>query len=235
LHLPYTRLLRGKIQGLRRRFKRIASVHKPPGEPVSRLFGLDRGSSIDRYWIEAFLARHASNATGSALEVGGTDYISRFFPRQGPHHLELAHDGTPNCVECNLEAGPPASAGAFDTFVATQVFNFIYETRVGLRSATALLKPDGVMLGSVAGITQVSRHDADRWGHFYSFTAQSWERLLREAFDEVDVEAFGNVDSACAFLNGLCAEEVDRAVLDHHDPDYPALLCFRATRPRRGS
>jgi hypothetical protein len=31
VHLPYTRLLRGKIQGLRRRFKRIASVHKPPG------------------------------------------------------------------------------------------------------------------------------------------------------------------------------------------------------------
>jgi hypothetical protein len=128
-----------------------------------------------------------------------------------------------------------AATGSFGTFVATQVFDFVYETRVGLRSATALLKPDGVMLGSVAGITQVSRHDADRWGHFYSFTAQSWERLLREAFDDVGVEAFGNVDSACAFLNGLCAEEVERAVLDHHDPDYPALLCFRAARPRRGA
>jgi hypothetical protein len=202
---------------------------------VSRVFGLDRGSSIDRYWIESFLARHSSDAAGSALEVGGTGYITRFFPRQRPHHLELADDGTPNCVVRDLEAGPPAAAGAFDTFVATQVFNFIYETRAALRSAAALLNPGGVMLGSVGGITQVSRYDADRWGHYYSFTVQSWERLLREAFDEVHVEVFGNVDSACAFLNGLCAEEVDRAVLDHHDPDYPVLLCFRATAPRRGA
>jgi hypothetical protein len=220
---------------LRKAFRRVASVHKLPGEPVSRVFGLDRGSSIDRYWIESFLARHSSDAAGSALEVGGTGYISRFFPRQGPHHLELADDGTPNCVVRDLEAGPRAEAGSFDTFVATQVFNFIYETRVALRSAAALLNPGGVMLGSVGGITQVSRYDADRWGHYYSFTVQSWERLLREAFDEVHVEAFGNVDSACAFLNGLCAEEVDRALLDHHDPDYPVLLCFRATAPRRGA
>lgn len=233
MRLPYTKLLRGKIQGLRRQFKRAASVHKPPGEPVSRVFGLDRGGSIDRYWIENFLARHSTDAAGSALEVGGTEYISRFFPRQGPHHLELVDDGTANCVVCDLEAGPPAAAGAFDTLVATQVFNFIYETRRGLRSAAALLKPDGAMLGSVAGITQVSRYDADRWGHYYSFTVQSWERLLREAFDEVRIDAFGNVDSACAFLNGLCTEEVDRAILDHHDPDYPVLLCFRAARPRR--
>jgi hypothetical protein len=220
---------------LRKAFRRVASVDKPPGEPVSRVFGLDRGSSIDRYWIESFLARNSSDAAGSALEVGGTGYISRFFPRQGPHHLELADDGTPNCVVCDLEAGTRAAAGSFDTFVATQVFNFVYETRAALRSAAALLNPGGVMLGSVGGITQVSRYDADRWGHYYSFTVQSWERLLREAFDEVHVEAFGNVDSACAFLNGLCAEEVDRTVLDHHDPDYPVLLCFRATGPRRGA
>ena len=112
-------------------------------------------------------------------------------------------------------------AGSFDVLIATQVFNFIYETRAALRNAAALLKPGGVMLGSVAGITQISRHDADRWGPFYSFTVQSWDRLLRESFAEVSIECYGNVDSACAFLNGLATEEVDRAVLDHHDPDYP--------------
>lgn len=197
---------------------------------MSRLFGDDRGQSIDRYWIEHYLGKHAANAPGRALEVGGTGYLRRFLPSMSPHHLEMQDDGTPDCVVCNLESGNDEVGVRFDVLVATQVFNFVYETRTALRNAAALLEPGGVMLGSVAGITQISRYDAERWGHFYSFTTQAWERLLREAFADVSIESFGNVDSACAFLNGLAAEEVDRAVLDHHDPDYPVSICFRALK-----
>ncbi len=124
----------------------------------------------------------------------------------------------------------PAIAETYDLMIATQVFNFIYETRNALKGSARLLKPGGMLIGSVGGISQISRHDADRWGHYFSFTVQAWERLLRETFDDVTIESFGNVDTACAYLNGLCAEEVDRAVLDHHDPEYPVSLCFRAIK-----
>ncbi len=228
MELVYTRLAH-RFNRLKRPFMRMAVV-KRPGEPISRLFGDDRGQSIDRYWIESYLSRHSTRGPGRAIEVGGTEYVRRFFPAMSPHHLEVESDGTADCVVCNLEVGDAAIAASFDVLIATQVFNFIYETRAALRNAAALLKPGGVMLGSVGGVTQISRYDADRWGHYYSFTVQAWDRLLREAFAEVSIESFGNVDTACAFLNGLATEEVDKAVLDHHDPDYPVSICFRATK-----
>src|SRR2546428_14003991 len=37
--------------------------------PISRLYGADRGTGIDRYYIENFLARHASDIHGDVLEI----------------------------------------------------------------------------------------------------------------------------------------------------------------------
>ncbi len=219
------------LQRLARPLKRLRVV-KPPGEPVSRLFGVDRGTSLDRYWIEGYLAQHSSTKTGSAVEVGETTYLERFFPNFTASHLEIADDGTHDCVVVDLNAGDPSIGPTFDLMIATQVYNFIYETRAAIRSTAALLKPGGVLIGSVAGITQISRHDAERWGHYFSFTVQSWERLLREAFAEVSIESFGNVDTACAFLNGLAMEEIDRDGLNRHDPDYPVCICFKAVKAR---
>jgi len=208
-------------------------AQKRDGEPVSRVFGLDRGSSIDRYWIESFLARQSAPASGKAVEVGGMRYARRFYPNCTAYSLRLTDDGSPHCVVCDLEKGEPALAETFDVLIATQVYNFIFETRAALRHSASLLKPKGALLGSVAAITQVSRYDADRWGHFYSFTRQAWERLLGEVFEDVHVESFGNVDVACAFLNGLSIEDIPGELLDQHDADYPVVLCFKAARPRR--
>ncbi len=221
-----------RLGQLARPIKRLSTA-KRPGEPVSRVFGLDRGTSLDRHWIGAYLARHSNNASGTAIEVGGTAYLKQFFPGYDAHHLEIADDGTPDCVVADLTVSELPITRVYDLMIATQVFNFIYDTRTALRNAAALLKPGGILIGSVGGISQISRYDASRWGHYFSFTPQSWERLLREAFDEVSIESFGNVDTACAYLNGLCAEEIDPAVLHRHDPEYPVSICFKAIKRAR--
>ena len=46
--------------------------------PISRDYGFDRGTPIDRYYIERFLERHASEIVGRVLEVGGDEYTRRF-------------------------------------------------------------------------------------------------------------------------------------------------------------
>lgn len=228
MQLLYTRLAH-RLKGLTRPFVRMHVV-QTPGQPISRVFGRDRGLSIDRWWIDRYFERHASERSGQGLEVGGTEYLRAWFPKMQARHLEFAHDGTPDCVVCDLTVGNPAHAASFDLLIATQVFNFIYEPRVAIGHAAALLKPGGVLLGSVGGISQISRYDADRWGHYQSFTPQCIERMLREHFADVSVESFGNVDTACAFLHGLAAEEVDRELLTQHDRDYPVFVCFRAVR-----
>ena len=49
-----------------------------PLEPVSRSFGFDRGTPVDRRYIEQFLARHAAAIRGDVLEVGDDGYTRRF-------------------------------------------------------------------------------------------------------------------------------------------------------------
>ncbi len=230
MQIPYTQLKRVARAG-RGWAMRWLTFRVEEGEPLSRKFGMDRGTPLDRHWLAQFFKRHASpGLAGAGLEVGGTQYLKDYFPGLSRQYLFPTSDGQPDCLGCNLETGEGVLPGRFDLLIATQVYNFIHGTAEALRHSAELLKPGGVLIGSVGGISQISRYDADRWGHYHSFTIQSWQRYLAEHFDDVQIECFGNVHTACAYLNGLAAEEIDPATLDRHDPDYPVTLCFRAVR-----
>jgi hypothetical protein len=229
VNLRYTNLVK-KGLAFARAPRRLLVRESKEMQPLSTKFGFDRGTPIDRKWIEEFISRNSTDQPGRGLEVGGTEYLERFFKNLKPHRLVVTDDGAPNSVVCDLEKGITTNEPPFDILIATQVFNFIFDTRASLRTASSLLKPGGLFIGSVGGISQISRYDADRWGHFYSFTNQSWTRHLRENFSDAQVSSFGNVDSACAYLTGMCAEEVDKSILGFHDPDYPVTICFIARK-----
>src|SRR4051794_12778338 len=66
-----------------RGFVRFGSLRRLA--PVSRNFGLDRGTPIDRYYIDDFLRRHAGrrdyvigDVQGHVLEIGMDTYTRRF-------------------------------------------------------------------------------------------------------------------------------------------------------------
>src|ERR1700704_5832421 len=46
--------------------------------PISREYGADRGTTIDRYYIESFLSRHSGDVRGTVLEVHNDTYTQRF-------------------------------------------------------------------------------------------------------------------------------------------------------------
>jgi hypothetical protein len=46
--------------------------------PISPSFGWDRGTPVDRYYIENFLARNATDIYGHVLEAENDHYTSRF-------------------------------------------------------------------------------------------------------------------------------------------------------------
>src|SRR5205085_5499713 len=64
------------VRAVRRRAVRPRGFLR--SQPVSRKFGLDRGTAIDRAWIEAFLAREARRIRGSVLEIGDPGHTRRF-------------------------------------------------------------------------------------------------------------------------------------------------------------
>jgi len=108
----------------------------------------------------------------------------------------------------------------------------VYDVRAVVRTLHRILKPGGVALVTVPGITKISRHDMDRWGQYWCFTTKSARRLFEESFtiSGVRTEAWGNVLAATAFLQGIAAEELTTEELDHDDPDFETLIGIRAAR-----
>ena len=46
-------------------------------EPFSDHYGWDRGTPVDRFYIDAFLAEHAGEIKGRVLEIGDAEYTKR--------------------------------------------------------------------------------------------------------------------------------------------------------------
>lgn len=203
--------------------------------PISRVFGIDRGKPIDRCYIEAFLSAHSSDIRGRVLEIGDRGYTVKF----GGKHVacsEVLHvkPGNPQATLIgDLESGQGIPQASFDCMILTQTFPFIYDVSAAVANCYAALKPDGVLLVTCPGISQISRYDMDRWGDYWRFTSLSARRLLETVFVEenMTVRTYGNVLVACAFLQGLAAEELTSEELDYHDPDYEVLITVRAVKP----
>lgn len=202
--------------------------------PVSRVFGLDRGQPIDRYYIENFLARHAEDIQGHVLEIGDDTYTRKFGgERVSRSDVLHAWAGNPKAtIVADLTCADHIPSDTFDCIIFTQTLQFIYDGRAALKTLYRILKPGGVLLATFPGISQISRYDMDRWGDYWRFTTLSARRLLEEVFPPgcVQVEAQGNVLTAIAFLHGLAAHELTPEELDYHDPDYQVLIGMRVAR-----
>jgi SAM-dependent methyltransferase len=136
-------------------------------------------------------------------------------------------------IVADLTCADHISPDTFDCIILTQTLQFIYDVQAALKTLYRILKPGGILLATFAGISQISRWDMDRWGHYWNFTTLSAQRLFEESFPAatVKVEAYGNVLAAVALLNGLATQELRREELDHHDPDYEVLITVRAVKP----
>jgi SAM-dependent methyltransferase len=201
--------------------------------PISKVWGLDRGLPIDRYYIDRFFADRTSFMRGTVLEIGekrytlmGEEQIQRFeILHVAEQHRDVTKIG-------DLSDPTVFPADTFDCIVVTQTLQLIYDVRAAIESCHRFLRPGGTLLVTIPGISQISRYDMDRWGHYWAFTTKSAERLFGDIFEggQVEVVAYGNVLASISFLHGLASEELTPRELDVHDPDYQLLIGVRATK-----
>ncbi len=205
--------------------------------PFSRMFGFDRGTAVDRYYIEAFLETCASDVKGHVLEVGDNTYTRRMggdkVTSSDILHSNIGVPGPAATVLGDFATGEGIPEEAFDCVIVTQTLLFIYDVESAVRTLYRSLKPGGVLLLTVPGITPIIRDDADVWGQYWSFTSASTRKLLTNNFPEENVEltSYGNVKSATAFLYGMAHEELRKSDLDFQDRDYEVIICARAQKP----
>ena len=201
--------------------------------PASRVFGGDRGGIIDRYYIEAFLGKCAGDIKGRVLEVADNAYTLKFGGENVINSDILHLTGSPEAtIVGDLSTGAGIPQGAFDCMILTQTLHVIYDVHAAVRNAYSALKPGGVLLATLPGISQISRYDMDCWGDYWRFTDASVKRLFGDVFgaENIAVEVYGNVLTSCAFLHGLTVQELKKEELEYHDPDYQLLITVRAIK-----
>jgi SAM-dependent methyltransferase len=201
--------------------------------PVSQHFGYDRGTPVDRVYIEDFLARHSAFIRGRVLEIGDNSYTLRFggaaVTRSEVLHVDASNPHA--TIVGDLADGAGLPDGAFDCIVLTQTLQLIFDVAKAIATVHRILAPGGTLLATVPGVSSI---DTGEWGPswHWSFTPLSFGRLLGERFGEANLalEAHGSVLTAASFLYGLAAEELTAAEIAARDPRYPVIVAARAVK-----
>ena len=203
--------------------------------PISSCFGFDRGTPVDRFYIENFFRKNGWMISGRVLEVGDSTYSRKF--TQGEvesfnvlQHAALGTDA--NAIIGDLTEWDSLPENTYDCFICAQTLQYTFEIHKAVVGAHRVLKPGGVLLATVPGISQISRYDADRYGDYWRFTVDSVTRLFQPVFEGgVEVASFGNVLSSTVLLQGVPLEELpDRSLLDVHDRNYPMIITIAARK-----
>jgi peptidoglycan/xylan/chitin deacetylase (PgdA/CDA1 family) len=206
--------------------------------PLSRNWGLDRGRPIDRYYIEAFLAQHASDIRGTVLEVldaGLTTTIGGERVKRSDV-LDIDPDNHRATVIADLRSADQIPSESYDCFILTQTLHLIDDMPAAIAHAHRILRPGGVLLATLPCVSMVAPEGGAKGDH-WRVTDAGARRLFEPEFppSALQIRARGNVLAATAFLYGLSCEELDTAALDIDDPAYPLIVTVRAVKAARST
>jgi SAM-dependent methyltransferase len=203
--------------------------------PISANYGFERGTPVDRFYIDQFLTAHRDAIRGRVLEIGDDEYTRRY-GGDAVTHSDVLHAGEGNpqaTIVADLADAPAIADESFDCVICTQTLLLIYDVRAAVKTLHRILAPGGVALVTVPGVSRICRDEADEWGDYWRFTSDSATRLFADEFgaENIKTTAYGNVLAATAMLHGLAAEEVGTKRLNARDRDFEVLIGVSARRP----
>jgi peptidoglycan/xylan/chitin deacetylase (PgdA/CDA1 family) len=206
-------------------------------DPVSRDWGYDRGTPIDRRYIEEFLAAHSSDVGGHVLEVQEDDFTRRF---GGPRVirsdvLDVDDSNSRATVVADLRAAVDLPDARFDCVILTQTLHVIDDMAAAIGECHRILKPGGVVLATLPSASRVCLEygtDGDLW----RLTSAGCRALFERTFEpgNVELSTFGSVLTNVAFLHGVACAELTDQEFQSNDPYHPLLVGVRAQKRANG-
>jgi SAM-dependent methyltransferase len=201
--------------------------------PVSRDFGYDRGTPVDRYYIEKFLEANSDGIRGRVLEIGDDSYTRQFGGAKATvRDILHVHSGNPRAtIIGDLATGGTIPSNTFDCAILTQTLHLIYDVRAAIRTVYRMLKPGGIVLATVPGVSPIARDEwAETW--YWCFTRHSVRRMFEEVFGPgaVEMGIEGNALASTCFLQGIALEDIRAQDLDVRNESHDFLFTVRAVK-----
>lgn len=235
VHRLLGRLPPERATGARRRLRRLSRPARlgtlRRTTPLSDEFGYDRGTPLDRYYIERFLSENRSSVRGRVLEVKDSAYTEQFGTGVTRKEvLDIDPENPLATIVADLASPDVIPDASFDCFILTQTLQYIYETRAAIAQAHRILKLGGALLATVPAVSPIvaETYLTDYW----RFTPESCAALFGEIFghDSIRVRSYGNMLTGIAFLAGIAHEELTERELAAHDKRFTMLISVSAMK-----
>jgi SAM-dependent methyltransferase len=199
-------------------------------QPVSLRAGWDRGTTINRYYLEQFLQEFSSDIYGRCLEFQSDDYTSRFGGDKVTK-LDILHKDDGNnkaTLVADLTKANNIPSNWFDCIICTYVLHGILEFDKAISELHRILKPGGVLLVAVPGFNRTYAGGHPLW----LFTPEGLHLVLARVFgaENVSVHAYGNSLTAAGYLRGLAAHEFTKGELNYHTLEFAVGVFARARK-----
>jgi hypothetical protein len=199
-----------------------------PMEPLSDNHGFERGTPVDRRYIETFLAQHRSALHGSVLEVGDDCYSRRFGTALSKITI-VDVDPTNPCATVIADLCDPTSlpALAYDCIVLTETLHLLAEPAACIENCHQALVSGGSLLVTVPALKRMS--PSAPGSDYWRFTPAGLELLLKRTWDgPFAVESFGNLRVCLGFLCAQVVEDLDDVDFARNDPRFPLTVVAHA-------
>lgn len=201
-------------------------------KPFSGCHGWDRGTPIDRYYVDRFFARHCAVIAGDVLEIDRNIYTRRYgHDLRTVHSVDIDPRSEPTflCDLAHCEDVLPSAA--YDCVLLPCTLHHLRELQACLRNVLRVVRPGGVILATGAGMVRLDAEGIDFWHP----TPAGWRELLQCVWPdcEIVVEGEGNCLAATAFNLGLALEELTPKELDYNDGLFPVVTTIYCQRPER--
>lgn len=197
--------------------------------PFSAYYGFERGTPIDRYYLDRFLDAHRGDIHGDVLEIQTSGYTTRY---GGGVRTASTIDIAPQfeaTFTCDLaQSGDVIPSESFDCFLLPNTLSVLRDIEGCLRHALRVVRPGGVILGTAASLCQLQRDGGDYW----RLSAAGWREVAERVWPgcEVTIAPYGNCLAAIAAVMGIAVEELTGAELDVQDLQFPVLIGLRCRK-----
>jgi SAM-dependent methyltransferase len=198
-------------------------------EPFSRVFGFDRGTPIDRFYLHKFLEQHQHLITGNILEIQRSQYTRIYGHNLGLMHtvdIDPQHGPTFVCDLAHCEA--VLASNTYDCVLLPNTLHLLREVEASLRHVLRVTRPGGVILAAAAGFVPL-----DGLEDYWHLSPAGWREVLASAWPggEIIITGHGNCLAVLAANLGLAVEELSAPDLDYYDPHFPVCVTVYCRKP----
>lgn len=204
-----------------------------PG-PISHYAGRERGTPIDRVYIETFLADNAGRIRGRCLEVKDDTYTRRFGRANVTQSdvLDINPDNLRANIVGDLRRLTAVADETYDCVILTQTLQYVDDLDAAASECRRILKPGGSLLATLPCLGKVEGLEKNVAGNFWRFTDHAARYLFGKYFaaEQLEIKAWGNARAGMAFWVGMASEDLSARQIREHDPAFAVIVTVRAVK-----